>query len=83
LRYLLQKLGKNVEDWPGHIFDIENDMDAKAILASGHGKAICWFLIQHKKQLGVNDVESVRVWKEGDDMQLAFNLAYVPEPPAR
>jgi hypothetical protein len=82
-KYLLQKQGKDVEDWPGHTFDVESDEDAKAILASGHGKAICWFLIQHKKQLGVNDVESVRVWKEGENVQLAFKLASVPEPPVK
>ncbi|KAF2421263.1 hypothetical protein EJ08DRAFT_738246 [Tothia fuscella] len=80
------------QTWPGMLFgpagaDVNIDYEmtsenGKAMLGCAHAKAIAYFLIQHKDQLGVNEVKYLRVWVEkdfngNDAIQMAFKLGPV------
>jgi hypothetical protein len=59
--------------WPGIEFDMETD-ERKAILGSPNGYGIPYFLITHKKQLGLKTVKKVTVFADDEPSQ--------PRPPS-
>jgi hypothetical protein len=51
-------------------------------MGCAHAKAISYFLIQHKAELGINEIKYLRVWVEDDfngnkAIQMAFKLGPV------
>lgn len=64
---LLQKAGLNKEGnkWPGNTVEFNDDI-GKAALGTPHGKAISWFLAQHRTLFGLNEVKSVILFKPLD-----------------
>ncbi|KAJ5663783.1 hypothetical protein N7507_004514 [Penicillium longicatenatum] len=70
--------GTSLTHYPGTVFPMSSDA-GKAILGTPNGGGVAWFLVDHKNQLGVKEVESVRVFKtdgsDGEDWYHAiFNI---------
>jgi hypothetical protein len=58
----LRRTGQSLSEWPGVEFSMTSD-EGKAILGTPNGGGVAWFLVDHKKELGVKTVESVTVFK--------------------
>lgn len=43
---------QDIPEWPGKPFEMDTD-EGQAILATPNGGGVAWFLIHHKKDLGV------------------------------
>lgn len=58
----LANTGTSLSHYPGTVFSMTSDA-GKAIMGTPNGGGVAWFLVDHKNQLGVKEVESVRVFK--------------------
>ncbi|KAF2422609.1 hypothetical protein EJ08DRAFT_477336 [Tothia fuscella] len=79
---ILSETGKSIEvleneEYPGVQYDVRTDEKAKAIVASPHGQAVAWFLIQHKDQFGVHEMKTVKMYYELSHWNLWFELGPV------
>ncbi|KAJ5474130.1 hypothetical protein N7475_003696 [Penicillium sp. IBT 31633x] len=84
-------VGPVVPRWPGRTFKMEDkkDKDKKglALLGTPNGIGVAYFLIQHKKQLGVRAPFQVTVWStpsliegEEDYFHILFYIGKVKKP---
>jgi hypothetical protein len=80
-----QKAGQGWDpDWPGVKFEMTTDI-GKAALATPHGRAVLFFLAQHKDILGVNEVKSVSIVGEiyggliDDEISALFEISPATE----
>lgn len=64
-----------VKPAPGVRFDPASEA-GRAILGTAHGSAVSFFLIQHKKQLGLREVKEIRVWHEVEGGDLNWYLYF-------
>ncbi|KAK4954054.1 hypothetical protein LTR28_006346 [Elasticomyces elasticus] len=64
--------------WPGNTFLTTGD-EGKAILATPNGRAIAWFLAQHKTQLGNKSVKQVTVFRDDTMNGIPFALFEIEE----
>ncbi|KAF2733103.1 hypothetical protein EJ04DRAFT_416937, partial [Polyplosphaeria fusca] len=66
----LTNVGKTLQPWPGLVFGTgQNRPEGNAILASPHGLAVAFFLLQHRATLGYMYVDNVRVFAADTDQQ--------------
>jgi hypothetical protein len=69
-------------DWPGLKFEMTTDA-GKAALATPHGRAVVFFLVQHKDILGMNEIKSVSIVGEiyhgivDDEISALFEIGAV------
>ncbi|CAO2652640.1 Nn.00g009230.m01.CDS01 [Neocucurbitaria sp. VM-36] len=83
----LQKVGKDLSEWPGTTFATVTE-EGHALLGSPNGATFAYFLMQHKDQLGYKLITKITVIKPEIDDDLAFvdpvlvfHVEDVPEPP--
>ncbi|KAK4991787.1 hypothetical protein LTR50_001604 [Elasticomyces elasticus] len=76
----LRRVGKPYPPakWPGTTFLMTGD-EGKAILATPNGRAIAWFLAQHKTQLGNKSVKQVTVFRDDTMNGIPFALFEIEE----
>ncbi|KAF2621471.1 hypothetical protein BU25DRAFT_379643, partial [Macroventuria anomochaeta] len=67
----LQKAGKQLSEWPGMEFDTKTD-EGHALLGSPNGAGFAYFLMQHKRELGLKTITKVTVFRAETDDDLAF-----------
>lgn len=77
IRRVLQDLGhKTFPSWDNRVTIQMKKKDAgsMAILGSPNGAGICFFLIQHKAQLGLKKISEVVIWNSNGDQPLSSGL---------
>lgn len=67
----LQNAGKRLDEWPGAEFDTSTD-EGHALVGSPNGAAFAYFLMQHKKELGLKTITHVTVFRAETDDDSAF-----------
>lgn len=73
--------GKPVPGWPGDAFSADS-MEFSALLSTPNAQGSVWMLAQHKEQLGVKTVKSIRVFCDKPQQQsnpyMVLNIDDVP-----
>ncbi|KAF2420519.1 hypothetical protein EJ08DRAFT_683321 [Tothia fuscella] len=60
---LAKRVNQNTRD-PGITFDMGREVFGRVMLGTRHGKAISYFLLQHKEQFGLKRIKSIRIWRD-------------------
>jgi hypothetical protein len=72
----LDSTGAILSHYPGTVFPMTSEA-GQAIMGTPNGGGVAWFLVDHKNQLGVKEVESVRVFKtDGSDGKDWYHAAF-------
>lgn len=72
----LRNAGEELQAWPGVSFDTGTD-EGHALLGSPNGAAFAYFLMQHKRELGMKTIQRITVFKAETEDDIALVDPYL------